>query len=116
MNPKDAVKALEKEVQDDGTPDVGVAGVGGAVSPGDSPAEAQPEFGMTEEQLAAQETEIAEVMGKEIDMGNNDINSGSNTNIFDVLSNRYQRSGMRRLFDEKGETKADAPEKSDIAP
>jgi hypothetical protein len=55
-------------------------------------------------------------MGQEMDMGNNDINSGENTNLFDVLSNRYKRSGMRRLFDEEGKTKADAPSNSDIAP
>ena len=114
-SPAAAAAALDEELKEKDQ-EVGSVGQAGAVSAGGSPTEEQPEFGMTEEQMAAQETEVAEVMGKEIDMGNNDINSGSNTNIFDVLSNRYQRSGMRRLFDEKGETKADAPDKSDIAP
>ena len=48
--------------------------------------EEEPEFGMTSEQAAEQEIEIAEVMGQEIDTGNSDINSGSKTNIFEVLS------------------------------
>jgi hypothetical protein len=52
-------------------------------------------------------------MGQELDTGNNDINSGSTTNIFDVLSNRYQRSGMRRLFND-GKGPVDAPDKKEL--
>ncbi len=115
-NPKEAVKALEEEVKKDDTPEVTKTGGSGESGPVSSPVEEQPEFGLTEEQMAAQESEIAEVMGQEMDMGNNDINSGEKTNLFDVLSNRYKRSGMRRLFDEDGKTKADAPSNSDIAP
>ena len=114
-NPKDAIQSLEKEFKEETAPEVTKSGGGVATTPS-STAEEQPEFGLTEEQLAAQESEIAEVMGQEMDMGNNDINSGEKTNLFDVLSNRYKRSGMRRLFDEEGKTKADAPSKSDVAP
>jgi hypothetical protein len=115
-NPKEAIKALEEEVKKDNTPEVTKTGGSGESGPVSSPVEEQPEFGLTEDQQAAQESEIAEVMSQEMDMGNNDINSGENTNLFDVLSNRYKRSGMRRLFDEEGKTKADAPSNSDIAP
>ncbi len=113
-NPKEAANALEKEMKEETAPEV-TKTAGGSAAPS-SGGEAQPEFGLTEEQLAAQESEVAEVMGQEMDMGNNDINSGEKTNLFDVLSNRYKRSGMRRLFDEEGKTKADAPSNSDVAP
>jgi hypothetical protein len=53
-------------------------------------------------------------MNKELDMDQADINKGSDTNLFEVLSNRYQRSGMRRLFDVEGKTEADKPAKTDI--
>jgi len=64
----------------------------------------------------AEETQLAEVMGKELDYGNNDISNNSSSNIFDVLSNRYQRSGMRRLFDESGAKSEEAPAGTDINP
>jgi hypothetical protein len=115
MNPQQAAAALEKEIKKEES-DIKTVGAGTVVTPGGNSSEPQPEFGMTEDQLAAQETEVAEVMKENLDMGNNDINNSSNTNLFDVLSNRYQRSGMRRLFDEKGETKADKPAATDIAP
>jgi hypothetical protein len=115
MNPQQAAAALDKEIKNEES-DVQTAGPGTVVTPGGNSTEPQPEFGMTEDQLAAQETEVAEVMKENLDMGNNDINNSSSTNLFDVLSNRYQRSGMRRLFDEKGETKADKPAETDIAP
>jgi hypothetical protein len=63
-----------------------------------------------------EETQLAEVMGKELDYGNNDISNNSSSNIFDVLSNRYQRSGMRRLFDENGTAPSDAPAETDLTP
>lgn len=45
-----------------------------------------------------EDTKLAEVMGSEFEMGNNDINTESSSNIFDIVSNRYRRSGIRRLF------------------
>ena len=115
MNPKAAAEELKKEIEENkGEIDVTTAGKVESGGGSDTPAEEMPEFGMTEDMANAQETEIAEVMSQNLDMGGSDINTGSSTNIFEVLSNRYQRSGMRRLFDEKGETKADAPAKTDI--
>lgn len=112
-NPKDAALMLEKEL-DQPLP-TGVAGNDQIMAPGNSASEPALEFGMTADQLAEQEGQIAEVMNQNLDYGGNDINQGSKTNIFDVLSNRYQRSGMRRLFDEKGTTEAEKPAETDIA-
>lgn len=113
-SPAAAAAALDKEIQGAEEVKVNTAGAGGPTA-APTAVEEQPEFGLTDDQLAAQETEIAEVMKQDIDMGNSDINNGSKTNIFDVLSNRYQRSGMRRLFDEEGKTKADDAAKTDIS-
>jgi hypothetical protein len=54
-------------------------------------------------------------MSQDLDMAQSDISTGSDTNIFDLLCNRYRRSGMRRLFEKEEEVKADAPAKTDIA-
>lgn len=56
--------------------------------------------------------EIDSVMEKEYSF--NDINDDSYNNIFKIISVRYQRSGLRSLFDEKGISQADAPNSSDI--
>lgn len=112
-NPGQAANMLEKELADQ-IPATSVSGGETITTGSDSPAEQPLEFGLTGDQLAAQEGQLAEVMKQDLDYGGNDINQGSKTNIFEVLSNRYQRSGMRRLFDEKGETKPEAAAKSDI--
>ncbi len=112
-NPGEAARMLDKEIADQTAPTVGGAqeiATGGDSSPKEDPLE----FGLSGDQLAAQEGQIAEVMKQDLDYGGNDINQGSKTNIFEVLSNRYQRSGMRRLFDEKGVTKPEAAAKTDI--
>jgi hypothetical protein len=113
-SPKEAAAELTKELAKEEAPVVNAAGMSGGAGAGQAPAEPELEFGMTEEQLAEQESEIAEVMNENLDMGNSDINNSSDTNLFDVLSNRYKRSGMRRLFDEDGKTKADVPSNTDI--
>lgn len=71
------------------------------------------EFGLTPQEAAIQEEQVAEVLNQDMDLGNNDI-SGSSTNLFEVLSHRYQRSGMRRLFNLEDKTEADKPAKTDI--
>lgn len=115
-NPAEAVKLLEKEIKDENKiTTVGRSGTrGGSANPSDS---FNLDFGgLTASELNNEETQVAEVMKQNIDFGQNDINpAGSNTNIFEVLSNRYQRSGMRRLFDEKGTTKPDQANKTDIS-
>lgn len=54
-----------------------------------------------------------EIMDKEFKV-TGDIHKNSNTNLFQILSLRYQRSGLRRLFDAKGRSKADAASGTDI--
>jgi hypothetical protein len=86
-NPKGAAAALESELDEDESPEAAVS----RTSQSGTVANDTPEFGLTEEQLAAQESEIAEVMQQDIDMGENDIHSAPKTNIFEILSNRYKR-------------------------
>lgn len=110
----EAASMLEKEIDDSEINKV--EGNAGEIAAPDSKPSEDPalEFGMTQDQLVTQENQIAEVMKQDLDYGQSDINQGSTTNIFDVLSNRYQRSGMRRLFDEKGVTQPDKAAKTDI--
>lgn len=61
------------------------------------------------------DAQVAEVMKQDFEYGNNDINEGKSNNIFNILSNRYQRSGMRRLFDEEGVTQPEAPASNEIS-
>ena len=98
MNPQQAAAELEKELKKTNE-DLSIAGgAGGSIAiPSGLP---EPEFGLSEEGLAIQESQVAEVMKEDLDYGNNDIHGGSSVNIFEALSQRYQRSGMKRLFDE----------------
>ena len=48
-----------------------------------------------------------DIMDKEFKV-TGDIHKNSDTNLFKILSLRYQRSGLRRLFDTTGRSKADA--------
>lgn len=57
--------------------------------------------------------QVAQVMNQDFDYAQNDINQ-SQTNLFELLSNRYQRSGMRRLFDEEGRTAPETASNTDI--
>jgi hypothetical protein len=112
-NAGEAAAMLEKEIENAEITKVG--GAGGLASPvSDSSGDQQLEFGLNNDQQAIQDSQVAEVMKENLDFGQSDINQGSNTNIFDVLSNRYQRSGMRRLFDEKGVTQPDKAASTDI--
>lgn len=112
-SPKEAAKLLEEELNKKDTPVTPLPTFDNTIA---APAAPQPdlEFGLSEDEAAMQEGQIAEVMQQDLDYGGNDINQGSTANIFEVLSSRYQRSGMRRLFDEKGTTQADKPAESDI--
>ena len=112
--PAAAAAALDKELKENKEAEITTSGGTDSAAGNFNATEEEPEFGMTSEQAAEQEIEIAEVMGQEIDTGNSDINSGSKTNIFEVLSNRYQRSGVRRLFNEENKAPADAPDKSEL--
>lgn len=73
------------------------------------------DFDFGEEQKAI-DAQVSNVMDQNFDYAQNDINNQSHTNIFEVLSNRYQRSGLRRLFDEEGESPVEAASSTDISP
>lgn len=70
----------------------------------------------TEETPSATEAtdKLAENMASEFDMGNNDINTETTTSIFDIVSNRYKRSGIRRLLGSEQLIPADGAASSDI--
>jgi hypothetical protein len=109
MSPAQAVAALESELAKKSDSAAGAEmniGDGGAGSPSD-----QLDLGFND-QVGAPDT-LAEVMDKNLDYGQNDISAGSGS-IFDVLTNRYQRSAMRRLFGGEGKVEADGPELSDL--
>lgn len=72
------------------------------------------DFGSNENQEQI-DGQVAQVMNQNFDYSQNDINNQSHTNIFEVLSNRYQRSALRRLFDDEGKSKAEAPSNTDIS-
>ena len=112
-SPAAAAAALDKEIKENNQEEAKKAGsrFHGATFNNDEME--FPDFGMGGD-TASQELEIAEVMGQEFDMRNSDINTGSTTNLFEVLSNRYKRSGMRRLFDENNPSPVDAPAKKEI--
>ncbi|WP_408095385.1 hypothetical protein ACJVC5_10100 [Peredibacter sp. HCB2-198] len=114
-NAGEAAAMLEKEVEDTEINKVG--GNAGSLAAPESGSSNDPglDFGLTADQAVAQENQLAEVMKQDLDYGQSDINQGSTTNIFEVLSNRYQRSGMRRLFDEKGVTQPEKAASTDIS-
>jgi hypothetical protein len=111
INPAEAVKKLEEDFASKSAVESGSGVAGGAGSP--VAADENMDIGIGGD-TKTEETQIAEVMAQDLDYGQNDINNSSNTNIFEVLSNRYQRSGMRRLFDEEGKLEADKPAEDDI--
>ena len=112
-SPAAAIAELQNEFKKAESP-INTASGGQTIGQPVSPNEAEPalDFSLGNEQ-ASEATQVAEVMKQKLDYGQNDITT-SNTNLFEVLSNRYQRSGMRRLFDDEGKTQADAPAKSEI--
>lgn len=116
MSPSAAAEALEKELGSERSFER-IGGPPALAQPGDSsPGDEQGfSLGTSEEPVATTETQVAEAMTQNLDYGQNDITK-SDSNIFNILSNRYQRSGMRRLFDENNNSKPEPAARSDIAP
>lgn len=96
-NPAEAAKMLENELKTEPT---AINGADQIATGGDATTEENLEFGLTQEDLAAQESQIAEVMKEDLDYGGNDTNEDAKANIFELVSHRYQKSGMKRLFEE----------------
>lgn len=102
-NPLEAARILEKELKQNG-PEAVAGNQEVIAAPSNKPEEKMPEFGLSGSQLEDQKSKVAEVMKDDFDYGGNEINDSSKSNIFELLSKRYQQSGMKRLFDE-GEKK-----------
>jgi hypothetical protein len=66
------------------------------------------------EAITIEDEKLAEVMGSEFDLTAGEINDDSGANIFDILTNRYQRSGLRRLFGGEATVPADKPNEVEI--
>ena len=117
MSPSDAAKALEKELSGEGRSFESINGAASVGQPGADAVEDGGGFSLenTQEQpVVSGDTEkLAEVMNQDFNYNNNDVTS-SDSNLFQILSNRYQRSGMRRLFDDEGKTAPEAAAKTDI--
>jgi hypothetical protein len=77
-------------------PSGGVSGTGDMGSGSDGSQE-KLDFGL--DTSASEEAEVAEVMNKEVDYGNHDVNTNSSSSLFEVLSNRYKKSAVKRLFE-----------------
>lgn len=100
-NPGEAARMLEKEMNDAGP--TSVSGNGGTYeAPSNTPVDPEMEFGLSQDEASAQDNQIAELMKEELDFGSaTDTHPDAKANIFDVVSKRYQVSGMRRLFAEE---------------
>lgn len=104
-NPGEAARMLEKEIEEEGPTSVAGGSDSLAAPVNGTGAEPEMDFGLSQDQLSAQENQIAEIMKQDLDFGNaSDTHPDANANIFEVLSNRYQRSGMKRLFAEEPAT------------
>ena len=111
-----AVAALEKELEEK-SPEFKKSSTT-AISTTSKPAKGKEfnfDFGGSDTQENV-DGQVAQVMQQNFDYSQNDINNQSHTNIFEVLSNRYQRSALRRLFDDEGKTKPEAASATDINP
>ncbi len=100
-NAGEAARALERELEEPTSPNA-VSGNTQAVGGGAGrPQPENLEFGISAEDAALQSNQVAAAMNQNLDYSANgsDINSSS-ASIFEVLTIRYQRSGMRRLFEE----------------
>jgi hypothetical protein len=115
MTPAQAAQQLEKELG--GRSFESIKGSPAVAQPGNANPGNDPGFSLGMPGAAAPTTDqqVAEVMGQDFNYGQNDITK-SDSNLFQILSNRYQRSGMRRLFDDKQTTAADPANKKDITP
>lgn len=99
----EAVAALSKELTDAKAQNIKTANGDKGTATAPSSGEPAPvlDFGLQKGGGAETAVQVAEAMKKNYDYGTNDINNKSDESIFNILSSRYQQSGLRRLFDEK---------------
>lgn len=115
MSPADAAAALEKELGD-GRSFEQVSGSPALAQPGNSsPVDAEGfSLGIDNPAPISTDSQLAEVMAQDLNYGQNDITK-SDSNLFQILTNRYQRSGMRRLFDDKSKVVPEPANQTDIS-
>ncbi len=115
MSASDAASALEKELGG-GSTFGQVSGSPAIAQPGNSTPGDVEGFSLgTPDAVAPTENQLAEAMAQDLNYNQNDITK-SDSNIFQILTNRYQRSGMRRLFDEDAKATPEKANKNDISP
>lgn len=119
-NPDDALEKMKQDLKQDirqiETAAVPVSGGSAAAKKDDFSLDGLNVGGITiaDEDLANQE-KMEEIMAAQYEMGDSEINSDPGANIFQILTNRYQRSGMRRLFGAEKVVPADKPVEAPIA-
>jgi hypothetical protein len=106
-NPGEAALMLEKEIKKAQPEEQEQKAI---AAPTD---QSMPDLGPTPEEVTAEQ--VAEVMKTDFEYGENDISPVKESNIFQLLTHRYQRSGLKRLFDEKGAGAVEQPAASDIS-
>ncbi len=111
-NPGEAARMIEKDIDSQIPKSTGSENHAIGV-PGHSSSNDKMETGFGDSDPLS-EGKIPDGEDKELDYGDNDINAGSNSTIFELLSNRYQRSGMKRLFDETVDSQIDPPSRKEI--
>ena len=115
MSAADAMIEIEKQLgtgrnfeQVNGSPALAQPGSG---NPSNDPGFS---LGTEEPTGISQETQLAEVMKQDLNYNEADV-TRSDSNIFQILTNRYQRSGMKRLFDESEKASPEPANKNDIS-
>jgi hypothetical protein len=112
---KEQVAAMEKELKKASDDSVKMAAVPAGALPGLG-ADDGFNLEMGDENAGGVVEESSGIMAQNFDYGDNDITLNPGANIFEVLSVRYKRSAMRRLFDTEGKLQADEANESDIQP
>jgi hypothetical protein len=118
-NPSDALEKMKADLKQE------IKGYeGGVVNMNNAGAAKKDEFSLdglnaggvtiSDEGLENQ-AKLDEIMATQYEMGDSEINSDPGANIFQILTNRYQRSGMRRLFGAEKVVPADKPAETPIA-
>lgn len=108
MSPQEAIKKVKEEFKNQNevisNPSISNTNSGGASDEFNLGLNADPAGG------------VEEVMAQNFDYGSNDISKDGSANIFDILSLRYKRSGLRRLFEGEKDSTPDAPNADEINP
>jgi hypothetical protein len=111
LDPKEAVKEVENDIKNNITQKTLEA----PKSNNENEDEMDFNFGGNNPAEGGVVVEGEDPMNKDFDYGGNmDINQNQSASLFQVLSNRYQQSGLRRLFDINQKTEAPSASETDI--